>query len=122
MNILLIEPDTKLAGLYKAALEQVGHEVSHVGHAQDAVHATDEKRPDVVVLELQLAAHNGVEFIYEFRSYTEWQHIPIVLLTNVPPHSLQITEKMLKDFNIVDCLYKPATNLRMLIAAIGELS
>src|ERR1700741_3726207 len=103
MNVLLIEPDKKLGGVYKAALEQAGHAVEMVAHAQDAVHTADEQKPDVVVLELQLAKHNGIEFLYEFRSYSEWQNIPVVLLTMVPPASLQITKEILQTLGIVDC-------------------
>lgn len=120
MNILLIEPDAKLGGIYRAALEQSGHVVSHAAYAQDAVHTADEIHPDIVLLELQLAQHNGVEFIYEFRSYSEWQQVPIILLTMVAPHSLGITPEMLQQLGIIDCLYKPATNLRKLVEAVGE--
>ena len=120
MKILLIEPDAKLAGIYQAALEQAGHIVHHAAHAQDAVHEADESKPDIVVLELQLAKHNGVEFIYEFRSYSEWQNVPIILLTMVAPHSLNITAEMFEQLGIIDCLYKPATNLRKLVEAVGE--
>jgi DNA-binding response OmpR family regulator len=120
MNILLIEPDVKLAGIYQAALQQAGHTVHRASAAQEAVHEADNSKPDIVVLELQLAKHNGVEFIYEFRSYSEWQNVPIILLTMVPPHSLGITAEMLQQLGITDCLYKPATNLRKLVEAVGE--
>lgn len=120
MNILLIEPDAKLAGIYQAALQQAGHKVRHASRAQDAVHEADESKPDIVLLELQLAKHNGIEFIYEFRSYSEWQNVPIILMTMVAPHSLGITAEMLKQLGIIDCLYKPATNLRKLVAVVGE--
>lgn len=121
MKILLIEPDTKLGDIYQRALEQADHKVHVVAHAQDAVHSADRSKPEVILLELQLASHNGIEFLYEFRSYTEWQAIPVVLLTMVPPASLQITRDMMSDFGIVDCLYKPATNLKQLVNAIEEL-
>jgi DNA-binding response OmpR family regulator len=120
MKVLLIEPDTKLANIYRAALEQAGHVVLHAAYAQDAVHEADEIHPDMVILELQLAGHNGIEFIYEFRSYSEWQNVPIILLTMVAPHALGITTEMFQRLGIIDCLYKPATNLRKLLNAVGE--
>lgn len=120
MKILLIEPDTKLAQTYISALETAKHTVVWASHAQDAVHAADKSNPDVVVLELQLMGHNGIEFLYEFRSYSEWFDVPIVLLTMVPPHSLNITKEIMDEFGIVDCLYKPATNLKQLINAVED--
>ena len=120
MNILLIEPDAKLATIYMEALTAAGHTVRHSQLAQQAVHIADNFMPDVVVLELQLVGHNGIEFMYEFRSYAEWKDIPIVLLTMVAPHSLNITKELLAQFGIIDVLYKPATNLRQLVRATEE--
>ena len=121
MNILLIEPDTKLAGIYQSALEQAGHTVMWKHHAQDAVHGAVDVYPDLVLLELQLTAHNGIEFLYEFRSYAEWQSVPVLLLTMVTPASLMITEELMKTLGIVGCLYKPATNLKQLVSAVAEV-
>ncbi len=121
MHILLIEPDKKLASTYVQALRAEGYGVDWATTAQGAVHLSDAQKPDLVILELQLSGHNGIEFIYEFRSYTEWQDIPIMLLTMSPPHALQITQTTLDDFAIVACLYKPATSLKQLIRAVGDL-
>lgn len=120
MNILLIEPDARLAAIYTQAFTNAGHGLRHAGSAQVAVHIADEFTPDVAVLELQLVGHNGIEFIYEFRSYAEWKEIPIVLLTMVAPHSLGITNDLLGQLGIVDILYKPATNLQQLVRAVTE--
>lgn len=120
MNILLIEPDKKLGGTYQRALEKEGYSVQWAAHAQDAVHLADDHRPALIVLELQLAAHNGIEFLYEFRSYPEWQGIEVILLTLVPPASLQITQEMMDTFGIRRCLYKPATTLKQLVQAVEE--
>ncbi len=68
MHILLIEPDRLQAASYRGALERAGHRVAHAVSAQNAVHEADAKMPYLVVLELQLPVHNGVEFMYEFRS------------------------------------------------------
>ena len=122
MNILLIEPDLRLSATYELALRGAGHVVSAAGTAQQAVHSADGLEPDLVILELQLAAHNGVEFIYEFRSYAEWIEVPIILLTMVAPRALQITDDMLKQLGIVDILYKPATTLRQLVRAVHEVA
>jgi DNA-binding response OmpR family regulator len=122
MKVLLIEPDTKLAKTYIKALQSAGHTAMWAATAQAAVHASDTLKPELVILELQLSSHNGIEFVYEFRSYPEWQYIPIILLTMVPPHSLQITSEMMEDLSIVRCLYKPATSLKQLVTSVAEQS
>lgn len=121
MNVLLLEPDTKLANTYQKALASAGYKCLVVNNAQQAIHVSDTQKPDLVLLELQLSGHNGIEFVYEFRSYPEWQNVPILVLTMVPPHALNLTAELMKDCNIVGCLYKPATNLKQLLAAVEEL-
>jgi DNA-binding response OmpR family regulator len=122
MNILLIEPDKILADTYQSALIADGHEVVHTRSAQDAVHRADQTMPDVVVLELQLPRHNGVEFLYEFRSYSEWLNIPVVVHTFVPPHELAQAVILEKELGVVRTLYKPDTTLAQLRAAIRQVS
>jgi CheY-like chemotaxis protein len=118
MRILLLEPDRKLAAVYTRAFERAGHEVAASGHAQHAVMQADEKRPDVVVLEMQLPGHGGVEFLYEFRSYPEWRHIPVILHTLVPRQSLRLQSEILRRLDAETYLYKPAASLRALVSAV----
>lgn len=110
MNILLIEPNVRLGKTYKQYLEQMGHTVSLCRGAQEAVLAADGTTPDVVVLELLLAQHSGVEFLYEFRSYAEWQHVPIVLHTFAQHTGLELPAEL----GTMLYLYKPTTTLARL--------
>lgn len=119
MHILLIEPDRLQAANIRAALERAGHSVAHAVSAQGAVQLADEQMPDVAVLELQLAQHNGVEFLYEFRSYSEWLHIPIILHTFVPERELA-ADTLQRELGVVCILYKPATSLGQLCAAVAK--
>ncbi|HSX42518.1 MAG TPA: response regulator [Candidatus Saccharimonadales bacterium] len=121
MHVLLIEPDKLLAQVYTLALERAGHSVAHARSAQAAVHAADEQLPDVVVLELQLPRHNGIEFLYEFRSYSEWRHIPVLLHTYVRPGELAPAATLHDQLGVLATLYKPATNLEQLCMAVAQL-
>ncbi len=124
-NVLLIEPNVVLAATYVAFLEQKGHTVATVTSAQTAIDAADEHMPDVVVLELQLTGHNGIEFLHEFRSYPEWEHIAVVVHTMLPPsHLAGVKTTMATDLGVRTVLYKPATSLedlaRAVRAAVGQ--
>lgn len=121
MHILLIEPDRLLAHSYSRALETAGHSVAHAVSAQAAVHQADQKQPDAVLLELQLPRHNGVEFLYEFRSYPEWLHIPIVIHSFVPPTELNNAATLQYELGVAKVLYKPATTLAQLVAAVSNI-
>jgi CheY-like chemotaxis protein len=121
INILLIEPDRVLASTYSKWLNSLGYSVRTASGAQSAIHAADAAMPDIVLLELQLARHNGVDFLYEFRSYPEWHDIPVVLHTLVPASGLLLDQNALKSLGVAAYLYKPTTTLITLARTIKEL-
>lgn len=122
-DILLIEPDNALRKIYKAYLIQEGYSVVDAASAESAIHELDAAQSvDLIVLELQLANHNGLEFIHELRSYSEWQSIPILLHTFVPPHSLRFDKNTLKTLGILGYLYKPTTSLSTLVDAVRNVT
>lgn len=118
-RILLIEPDRLLAKHYLSALQAAGHTVTVCLSGQDGIQAADQATPELVILELQLKGHNGVEFLYEFRSYHEWQQIPVLVHSLVPEQALSgISTVPLLGIN--SYLYKPTTSLAKLIQAVDE--
>jgi DNA-binding response OmpR family regulator len=122
-RILLIEPDRILAEIYRRTLDMQGYEIVMCASAQSAITAADVMRPDLVVLEIQLIEHSGIEFLYEFRSYPEWRLIPVIFLTNVPPAEFNGSRILLREeLGVCAYYYKPFTSLRGFMAAVAEFS
>jgi DNA-binding response OmpR family regulator len=123
MHIILLEPDRMLAETYGKCFATDGHTVTPCASAQAAIMAADQQRPDVVVLELQLIEHSGIEFLYEFRSYIEWQSIPVLIHSHVPAHEFSANTTLLSEqLGVNQYLYKPHTNLELLLHAVGKYS
>lgn len=123
MHILLIEPDAALAASYQAALEADGHTVTWARASQQAVFSAEEHAPDAVVMEIEMARHNGIEFLYEFKSYTEWQPIPVIILTGLPVQELEALGVLRTELGVVKVLSKTHTNLQLLrdeVALLGQ--
>lgn len=118
-RILLIEPDRILAKAFAEKLSALGHKTTVCLTGQAAIQAADKQAPELVILELQLKGHNGVEFLYELRSYPEWQDIPVIVQTLVPEQTLRNIQTM-PLLNISAYLYKPASNLEKLADAVQE--
>lgn len=119
MRILLIEPDQLLAKTYIQALELAGHTVDHAATGQAAIIAADEHCPDLVVMELQLPGINGIGFLQEFRSYSDWRKPPVILHTYMSPrHHDDSRQLVAAEYNIATWLYKPQTSLEQLIASV----
>lgn len=122
-GILLIEPDAVLAAIYNVVLVDAGHSVRVCATAQSGIEAADVERPDIAILELQLVAHSGVEFLYEFRSYSDWQDIPIIVLSQVPRGEFTDNRELLVScLGVRDYLYKPSSTLNQLIRTVNRLA
>lgn len=123
MKVILLEPDKVLADTYRQLLLQAGHKVVMCASAQAAIFAADDFKPDVVVMELQLTGHSGIEFLYEFRSYDDWSEIPVVALTNVPAGEFGGSWELLRDqLGVRAYHYKPLTSLRALLRSVNSFA
>ncbi len=113
-NILIVEPDTVLSNIYKDFFTKAGFEVVLCNDGQKAIDAVDNAKPDLIILELQLTSHNGYEFLYELRSYKEWQTIPVIINTLIPESKTRLNSNNIHDLGVVGYLYKPTSSLEKL--------
>ena len=120
MQILLLEPDKILADKYSDYLGLQSHRVDWQTQAQSAIDSIDNQKPDLIIAEMQLAQHNGVEFLYELRSYPEWQKIPVIILSSVVESEIDYAT-IKKRLDIYAYLYKPHTKLSKLLETINEV-
>ncbi len=106
-NVLLVEPDRMQASAIAQALSSKDVTVQVAQGAQAAISSADNVKPDLVILELVLPTHNGVEFLHEFRSYSEWAEIPVIIFS-----AQQIDDQaMFQKMENVIYMYKPLTSL-----------
>lgn len=121
-QILLVEPDRQLAQTYASAFSQVGYQIGARANAQTAIQAVDSLSPDLIILEIQLIEHSGIEFLYELRSYPEWQDIPVIILTQIPPAEFNDNLQILRgELNVSSILYKPHTNVKKMLQTVSEI-
>ena len=121
-QILLVEPDRQLAETYATAFSQAGYQIGVRANAQTAIQAVDSLSPDLIILEIQLVEHSGIEFLYELRSYPEWQGIPVIILTQIPPAEFNDNLQILRrELNVGAVLYKPQASIKKMLSAVGEI-
>jgi len=118
MNILLVEPNKILAQAYGNELQALGIKVAWAPGAESAIRLIDKKQPDIVVLEPKLAGHSGVEFLHEFRSYEDWQDIPVIIYSSVPEYSFGADEAVWQKFGVERYLDKSRVSIKQLAGII----
>jgi len=121
MYILVIEPNKILGQTYRDALIKQNYSVALVHSSQDAIGTCDKQTPDLIILELQLAMHNGVEFLYELRSYKDLQNVPVIIISNLPLTHKAISSVLWNEVKIVAYHYKPLTRLVDLINSVDKV-
>lgn len=119
-RVLIVEPDKELAEVMKRALTD-DYEVVIAHTAQNALSEADELRPDVVVLELSIAKHNGVSFLQEFKSYQDWQEIPVVVYSQISREDTGLSVQQWHKLGVNAYLYKPTARLVDLSNTIEQL-
>lgn len=120
-HILLLEPDTILASIYTQYIEKQGYVVTHTKEASEAIRQLDAKHIDLVIIEIQIAAHNGIEFLYEMRSYTDWKDIPVIIQTMASELTVLGSGLFKNHLNISEILYKPKTSLHILSRSVNRI-
>ena len=80
-HLLLVIEDETLAEITSFRLELLGYVVRYVCSGEDALLATRDDVPDLVITDLVLPGMNGVELINELRNAAETHEVPIMAFT-----------------------------------------
>lgn len=118
-KVLLVQPDQILAQTIAGFLIGKGFKVEVAAHAEAAMQIIEKHKPSLVVLQMELPKHSGLEFMYEFRSYEPWLKIPVIAM------SAQISEAPAKSsswqhLNFAAWLYWPTSSLEELLVNINQ--
>ena len=89
MRVLLIEDDFALATFLKRGLELEGHTVEHAEHGEEGIERILQRRPELVVLDLNLPKLDGIEVLRRVRTHSSG--ILVLVLTGRGAVSDRIT-------------------------------
>ena len=78
-RILILDQDKLYVRSITSQLIKNGYSVDVAFNAQSAIAKIDKVEPDLILCEVLLTGHNGLEFMHELRSYPEWQGIPLIV-------------------------------------------
>ncbi|MDO4774129.1 MAG: response regulator [Candidatus Saccharibacteria bacterium] len=80
-KILLVEDDTALSAVYRARLEIEGFDVREVNNGEDALSATLEYRPDLILLDAMMPKISGFDVLDILRNTPDTANVRIIMLT-----------------------------------------
>ena len=80
-KILLVEDDMALSAVYRSRLEIEGFDVREANNGEDALSATVEYRPDLILLDVMMPKISGFDVLYILRNTPETANVRIIMLT-----------------------------------------
>jgi two-component system cell cycle response regulator DivK len=80
-TILIVEDNEKNMKLARDVLQAKGHAVLEAVTGEDGVRVATEKKPDLVLMDIQLPGINGIEALRRVRADPACARIPIIAFT-----------------------------------------
>jgi len=117
-QILLIEP--RITSQSAVAKMLSNYDVDVVHDADSAVLHAVNKKPDLVIMEMSLSGHSGMEFLYEFRTYTDWENVPIIIYSSLKINDEILFSRAWEKLNVFDYIYKPESTMSNLKSAVEK--
>ena len=79
--VLIVEDNPRNLKLVRDLLDYAGYRTLGVSNAEDGIELARSRRPDLVLLDIQLPGMDGVEALARLRAEPEAGEIPVVALT-----------------------------------------
>ena len=80
-KILLVEDDIARSAVYRSRLEIEGFDVREANNGEDALSATVEYRPDLILLDVMMPKISGFDVLDILRNTPETANVRIIMLT-----------------------------------------
>ena len=80
-KILLVEDDMALSAVYRSRLEIEGFDVREANNGEDALSATVEYRPDLILLDVMMPKISCFDVLDILRNTPETANVRIIMLT-----------------------------------------
>jgi len=114
--ILIVEDNPANLLLTRTVLEREGYEVTGAGSADEARAILAQRRPSLILMDIQLPGIDGIEFTKELKAEPETAGIPIVILT---AQAMPIFERAARSAGCAGYITKPSRPA-VLAAAVQE--
>lgn len=115
IRVVIVEDDTWLGEQYVRVFSQAGFEAHYTSNAIEAIDAIDEVKPDILILDILLAATTGLTLLHELQSHSDLAAIPVIVCTN---SAADIDLKLLAPYGVKRILDKTTMRPDDLVVAV----
>jgi CheY-like chemotaxis protein len=103
-RILIIDDDAGVRGVLKTMLERAGYEVSVSESGAEGLQQAHLKRPDLVLLDIEMPGMNGFDVCSLMKTDTAVSSVPVIIMTG---RAIAGIPAQVQAVGAVDLLMKP---------------
>jgi len=115
--VLIVEDNEKNLKLVRDVLQVKGYETIEAVTGEDGVALARERKPDLILMDIQLPGINGIEALKTLRADATTAHIPAIAVT---ASVMQQDRKLITEAGFDAYLSKPL-DLREFLATVKKL-
>jgi two-component system, OmpR family, phosphate regulon response regulator PhoB len=124
---LVVEDESAVAELIRYNLEKEGYEVEVATDGEEALLMTEERQPDIMVLDWMLPKLAGIEVCRRLRSKPTTRNLPVIMLTAKTEEADRVRgldvgadDYMVKPFSVSELVARIRAVLRRIRPALAE--
>ena len=115
-TVLIIEDNEKNMKLVRDVLQVKGYATIEAGTAEDGIRLANERKPDLVLMDIQLPGMNGIEALGVLRADAATAEIPVIAVT---ASVMQQDRKLITEAGFDGYIGKPI-NLKEFLATVRK--
>ncbi len=118
-KVLLIEDDAMLSRMYQTKFQNDGYEVLCAFDGENGVSMAQNKKPDLILLDLMLPKIDGYEVLKRLKTNTATKKTPVVILTNLIVSDQDVNKA--KNLGAIEYLVKSRLTAKEVIQVIKTI-
>ena len=111
-TVLIVDDDPVIVDVVSAVLAKEGFKVASASNGLEGLSIAKEKKPSIIVLDIQMPHMNGYETCRHLKSDNGTKNIPVVLFTSTTDRLSRIKGL---EMGADDFLYKPVDSLELVV-------
>ena len=116
-KILIVDDEELIRMLYADELQEEGYGVITCGEGSKLMDLIEMESPDVVVLDIQLGEHNGLDLLQDIRN--TYYNLPVILCTAYSPYKYDL-KSIAADYYVLKSSDLSELKSRIRMALEGE--
>jgi CheY-like chemotaxis protein len=112
-NILLVDDNKDITGLFKTILEFAGHKCTVVNSGKEGLEMMHAKSFDLTLLDLAMPDMSGTDVLEVVKKDPDLKSSKILIITASSPTDAEM-ERIRQEYNILDIVKKPINKAKLL--------